>query len=57
MEMVVTLGDDDTLVLSTAEFRRGRENFENDSRSGHPAIAITEENIHHVYQLNLLLCL
>lgn len=57
MDMVVTLGDDDTLALSTTEFRRGRESFDNDSRSGHSAIAITEENIHHVCQLNLLLCL
>lgn len=50
--MVTTLGDD-TLALSTvqkwaAEFRRGKENLEDDLKSGHPANATTEENIDHV---------
>ncbi|XP_076065286.1 protein GVQW3-like [Oratosquilla oratoria] len=53
--MATTLGDN-ALALSTvqkwaAEFKRGRENLEDDLRGGRPATATTQENndrIHHI---------
>lgn len=44
--MVATLGDDtpalSTVQKSTVEFKRERENLEDDPKSGHPAIAINQ---------------
>ena len=43
-------------VLSTvkkraAQFKRGRESLENDSRSGRPSMATTQKNIDCIYQM------
>lgn len=50
--MVAILRDDSPALSTTqkwaAEFRRGKENLEDDLKSGHPANATTEENIDHV---------
>ena len=53
--MVATI-EDDALALSTtkkwaAEFKRGKEDLEDDSRSGHPASATTQENIDRIYHM------
>ncbi|CAI9733412.1 Hypothetical predicted protein [Octopus vulgaris] len=54
-DMVATLGNDapalSTVQKWAAEFRKGRENLEDDSRSGRPATATTEENIDRVHHM------
>ena len=54
-DMVATLGDDGP-ALSTvknwaAEFKTGKESLEDDSRSGCPASATTQENINCVHHM------
>ena len=54
-DMVSTLGDD-ALALSTvkkwaAEFKRGRESLEDDSKSERPSTATTQENIDRIHQM------
>ena len=48
-DMVATLGDDvpalSTVKKWAAKFKRVRESHEDDSRSGRPASATTQENI------------
>ena len=53
--MVSTLGNDATALSTvkkwTAKFKRGRESLEDDSRSGRPSTAITQENIDCIHQM------
>ena len=54
-DMVSTLGDDAS-ALSTvkkwaAEFKKGRESFEDNPRSGRSSTATTQENIDRIHQM------
>ncbi|XP_029636953.1 uncharacterized protein LOC115212254 [Octopus sinensis] len=53
--MVATLGDDAPALSAVqkwaAEFRRERDNLEDDPRSGRPATATTEKNIDCVHNM------
>lgn len=40
-----------TIKRWAAEFKRGRENFEDDPRSGRPSTAVTDENVAKIEQL------
>ena len=54
-DMVSTLGDDAPALLTVkklaVEFKRGRESLEDDSRSGRPSTATTQENIDRIHQM------
>ena len=54
-DIVSTLGDDapalSTVKKRAVEFKRGRENLEEDPRSGRPSTATTPENIDRIYQM------
>lgn len=54
-DMAKTLGEDapsySTVKRWAADFRRGRENLEDDARSGRPATATTEEMIDDVHDI------